>query len=55
MFQQAIEIVKNFQADNGLPGLLETLQYMSANRDSLSEKESWAFRIVFNDMSKLFA
>lgn len=55
MFQQAIEIVKIFQDDNALPGLLETLQYMSANRDSLSEKESWAFNIVLNDMSKLFA
>lgn len=55
MFQQAISIVESFKAENGLVGLLETLQYMRDNPDSMTEKESWAYRIVCNEMSKLFA
>lgn len=55
MFQQAISIVENFQANNGLVGLLETLEYMRDNPDSMTEKETWAYRTVCNQMSKLFA
>lgn len=55
MFQHAISIVESFKAENGLVGLLETLQYMRDNPDSMTEKESWAYRIVCNEMSKLFA
>jgi len=56
-FAQALEIVQDVQANNGLPGLLETLEFMSvsSNREELTGQELRAYRVVFNEMGKLFA
>jgi hypothetical protein len=56
-FQEALEIVQEVQDNNGLPGLLETLEFMSVprNREELTEQELRAYRVVFGEMSKLFA
>jgi hypothetical protein len=56
-FQEALSIVQEVQDNNGLPALLETLEFMSVprNREELTEKELRAYRVVFNEMSKLFA
>lgn len=56
-FQEALEIVQDVQVNNGLPGLLETLEFMSlpSNREELANKELRAFRVVFNEMGKLFS
>ncbi len=54
-FDQAVEIVEQYQQDWALPGLLETLMQMQDNLDDLTERECRAFRVVFNGMSRLFA
>lgn len=54
-FEQALDVVEQYQQDWALPGLLETLMQMQANLDDLTERECRAFRVVFRDMSKLFA
>ena len=54
-FDQAMEVVQNYQQDWALPGLLETLMQMQDNLDDLTERECRAFRVVFNGMSRLFA
>ncbi len=56
-FTQALEIVQDVQANNRLPGLLETLEFMSvpSNREEMTGQELRAFRVVFNEMGKLFA
>ncbi len=56
-FTQALEIVQDVQANNRLPGLLETLEFMSvpSNREELTGQELRAYRVVFSEMSKLFA
>lgn len=56
-FQEAISVVQEVQANNRLPGLLETLEFMDtpSNREELTGEELRAFRVVFNQMSKLFA
>jgi hypothetical protein len=56
-FAQALEIVQEVQANNRLPGLLETLEFMSvpSNREELTGQELRAYRVVFNEMGKLFA
>jgi hypothetical protein len=56
-FAQALEIVQEVQANNRLPGLLETLEFMSvpSNREEMTGQELRAFRVVFNEMGKLFA
>jgi hypothetical protein len=38
-----------------LPGLLETLEQMQSSIDDLFEDERRAYRVVFREMSKLFA
>jgi len=53
-FEQAIEILGNVQDDYG-HSLLDVLEYMRDNLDSFSELEVRAFRVVFNEMPKLFA
>ena len=53
-FTQATEILKDLQDDHGC-GLLEVMQYMQDNLDDFSAKEVRAYRVVFNEMSKLFA
>ena len=56
-FQEALNIVQEFRANNRLPGLLETLEFMSEarNREEMTGEELRAYRVVFNEMSKLFA
>ena len=56
-FTQALEIVQEVQANNRLPALLETLEFMSvpSNREELTGQELRAYRVVFNEMGKLFA
>lgn len=56
-FTQALEIVQEVQANNCLPGLLETLEFMSvpSNREELTGQELRAYRVVFNEMGRMFA
>ena len=54
-FEQAMEIVQQYQKDWHLPGLLETLIQMNSNKDDLTYIQSRASRVVFNEMGKLFA
>jgi len=56
-FQEALDIVEEFRSNNRLPGLLETLEFMSEsrNREEMTGQELRAYRVVFNEMSKLFA
>jgi hypothetical protein len=54
-FEQAIQVVQQYQRDWGLPGLLETLEQMQDNVDDLYQEQSTAFRVVFREMGKLFA
>ena len=54
-FEQAIEIVQDYQQDWALPGLLETLEQMQDSLNDLTDRECRAFRVVFREMSKLFA
>ena len=54
-FEQAIEIVQQYQQDWGLPGLLETLEQMQDSFNDLYERERCAYRVVFREMGKLFA
>ena len=56
-FQQALEVVQEFRANNGLPGLLETLEFMiePRNQEEMTGQELRAFRVVYNEMGKLFA
>lgn len=55
-FTQALEIVQEVQANNRLPGLLETLQFMQvpSNREELTAQELRAHHVVFTEMRKLF-
>jgi hypothetical protein len=52
-FQQALEIVEIIKEEQG-EGLLETLQYMDRNLFQFDEKQRAAFRVVMNEMRKLF-
>ena len=54
-FEQAIEIVQDYQQDWALPGLLETLMQMRDSLEDLTDRQVRAYRVVFRDMSKLFA
>lgn len=56
-FQEALEIVQEVGYNNRLPGLLETMEFMSvpSNREEFTGQELRAFRVVFNEMGKLFA
>ena len=54
-FEQAVEIVQDYQQDWALPGLLETLMQMRDSLDDLTDRQVRAYRVVFRDMSKLFA
>jgi hypothetical protein len=54
-FEQALDVVEQYQQDWALPGLLETLMQMQDSLDELTERECRAFRVVFNSMARLFA
>ena len=54
-FEHAMQVVQEYQRNWALPGLLETLQQMQDCYDDLSGQEARAYRVVFRDMSRLFA
>ena len=56
-FEQAMQVVQEYQRNWALPGLLETLEHMSVpqNREEMTGQELRAFRVVYNEMGKLFA
>jgi hypothetical protein len=54
-FEQALEVVQDYQQDWALPGLLETLEQMQDSLDDLTDQQCRAYRVVFREMSKLFA
>lgn len=54
-FAQALDIVEQYQQDWALPGLLETLMQMQESVEELTDRECRAFRVVFNNMARLFA
>ena len=52
-FEQALDIIEDVQYEHG-EGLLETLMYMQSNLDDFTDKQVRAYRVVFNNMRKLF-
>lgn len=54
-FEQAMQVVQQYQQDCALPGLLETLTQMQDFQDDLYQEQKTAFRVVFREMGKLFA
>jgi hypothetical protein len=55
-FEQAMQVVQQYQKDWALPGLLETLQQMQdSGEDDLTFDQLRANRVVFREMGKLFA
>ena len=54
-FEQAMQVVQQYQKDWALPGLLETLMQMNSDEDDLTYIQRRASRVVFNEMGKLFA
>ena len=54
-FEQAMQVVQQYQKDWRLPGLLETLIQMNSDEDDLTYIQRRARRVVFNEMGKLFA
>jgi hypothetical protein len=54
-FEQAMQVVQQYQQDWALPGLLETLEQMQDNQDDLYQEQRTAFRVVFREMGRLFA
>ncbi len=55
-FDKALEVVQQYQKDWMLPGLLETLKQMGEHDgNELSYSDYRAYRVVMNQMSKLFA
>jgi hypothetical protein len=53
-FEQALNVVEQYQQDWALPGLLETLQQMQESVEDLTDQERRAFRVVFTNMARLF-
>jgi hypothetical protein len=54
-FEQAMQVVQQYKQDWALPGLLETLEQMQDSLEDLTGNEARAYRVVFREMSKLFA
>jgi hypothetical protein len=54
-FEQAMQVVQQYQQDWAIKGLLETLEQMQDSVDELNFQERRAFRVVFSEMGKLFA
>jgi len=53
-FEQAMQVVQQYQQDWAIKGLLETLEQMQDSVDELNFQERRAFRVVFSEMGKLF-
>ena len=54
-FEQAMQVVQQYQKDWAIKGLLETLEQMKDSQEDLTFDEARASRVVFREMSKLFA
>ena len=54
-FEQAMQVVQQYQQDWAIKGLLETLEQMQDSVDELNFQERRAFCVVFSEMGKLFA
>ena len=55
-FEQAMQVVQQYQKDWALPGLLETLtQMQDSGEDDLTFDQLRASRVVFREMGRLFA
>jgi|LakMenEpi03Aug12_release.lakeMendotaPanAssembly.Ray.scaffolds.fasta_scaffold388010_2 hypothetical protein len=55
-FEQAMQVVQQYQKDWALPGLLETLtQMQECDADDLTFDQLRAYRVVFREMGRLFA
>jgi hypothetical protein len=54
-FEQAMQVVQQYQKDWALPGLLETLEQMQDSLEDLNSDQARAYRVVFREMGKLFA
>jgi hypothetical protein len=54
-FEQALNVVKQYQQDWALPSLLDAMQQMQNSFDNLFDQERRAYRVVFREMGKLFA
>ena len=54
-FEQALQVIHQYQEDQGVTGMLETLERMRDSLDDLTGQELRAYRVVFFEMSKLFA
>jgi hypothetical protein len=54
-FEQAMQVVQQYQQDWAIKGLLETMEQMQDSQEDLTFNESRAYRVVFREMSKLFA
>jgi hypothetical protein len=54
-FEQAMQVVQQYQQDWAIKGLLETLEQMQDSQEDLTFDEARAYRVVFREMSKLFA
>lgn len=54
-FEQAMEIINEYNEYWALPGLLETLKQMDACEDDLSNAETRALRVAMREFGKLFA
>ena len=55
-FEQAMQVVQQYQKDWALPGLLETLtQMQDSGEDDLTFDQLRAYRVVFREMGRLFA
>ena len=53
--QQAIEIIEDYQADNGYPFILEALQGMQADLEALNERQLIAYRVFMRLGQQMFA
>jgi hypothetical protein len=54
-FEQAMQVVQQYQQDWAIKGLLETLEQMQDSQEDLSFDELRAYRVVFREMGRLFA
>jgi hypothetical protein len=53
-YNEALEVVQQYQQDWALPGLLETLKQMQDNIEDINGREARAYRKVHCEMRKLF-
>lgn len=54
-FRTAVANVEMIQKQMGFPALLETLEWMRDNEENVTHNEWLSYRVVVNNMAKLFA